>query len=144
MSAQHPRVEAKPRILTATAQRGEPIVREIFAPHAELTLVFTLAEAVRELDTRRFGFDLVLCTIHFDESRMFDLVRHLRAAAPEVPCVCTRVVDTVLKGSFLHAMQIAVETTGAVWVDRYELQVAHGEAEGDELFRNTVLGHGRR
>jgi hypothetical protein len=140
-------VDAKPRILTATAHRGEPIVRKLLHSHAELVVVYTLAQAMRELapaGKAGDGFNLVLATIHFDESRMFDLLRFARAAVPELPCVCTRVVDSVLAGSFLHAMVIAVESLGAVFVDRHELQRKHGEAEGDVLFRRIVLGHGRR
>lgn len=132
----------KLRLLVATAARGEPIVRALFGPHAELVVAHRLAEALAAL--RAGGFDLVVATIHFDESRMFDLLREARAAHPEVPCVCCRVVDTMLAGAFLHAMRIAVESLGSVFVDRLALRQQHGETAGDEAFARIVLGHVRR
>ena len=127
----------KPRILIATAEAGYAVVRDIFADDADPVFVFRLQDAINEID--QGGFDCILCTIHFDDSRMFDLVRYARARAPEVPCVCTRLLDTMLKGSLLQGMLIAVDSLGAKFVDRYELQRAYGEKAGDEQFKRLVL-----
>lgn len=112
-------------------------MRGLFATAAEATFVFTLDEAIREL--KLGGFDGILCTIHFDDSRMFDLVRHARVHAPLVPCMCTRLLDTKLRGSLLHGMLIAVESLDARFIDRYDLQRTHGEEQGDAEFARRVL-----
>jgi CheY-like chemotaxis protein len=132
-------VPPKPRLLVATAEPGYAVLRELFADEAETVFAFTLREAAERLAVG--DIDLVLCTIHFDESRMFDLLRHARSAAPSVPVVCCRLFDTRLTGSLLDAMIIAVEGLGGVFIDRRELQRRHGDTSGDAEFRKLVLAH---
>jgi len=56
----------------------------------ELAFVRTMAEARQALE--RAEFDLVVTGVYFDDSRMFDLLRMLRAddTHAEVPIVCVR------------------------------------------------------
>ena len=126
-----------PRILVATAKPGFAVLERLFENDAEAVYAFRLWEAIQHLDEG--GFHLVLCTIHFDDSRMFDLLRYARAHSPSTPCVCTRVLDTTLKGSILNAMTIAVESLGAVFIDRFALLEHYGEDAGNEEFRKRVL-----
>ena len=127
----------KPKLLIATAQRGHAVLKGMFSAEADAVFVFTLDEAIHELD--KGGVDCLLASLHFDESRMFDLVRHARIHAPQVPCVCTRLLDTMLRGSLLDGMLIAVESLGARFIDRYELQRAYGNEAGDAEFKKRVL-----
>lgn len=127
----------RPRILVATAKPGFAVLERLFENEAGVVYAFTLWEAIHHLDEG--SFDLVLCTIHFDDSRMFDLVRYARAHSPSLPCVCTRVLDTTLKGAVLNAMTIAVESLGAVFIDRFALLEHYGDEAGNEEFRKRVL-----
>lgn len=130
-------MKPRPRILVATAKPGFAVLERLFENEAEAVYAFTLWEAIHYLDEG--NFDLVLCTIHFDDSRMFDLLRYARANSPSIPCVCTRVLDTTLKGSVLTAMTIAVESLGAIFIDRFALLEYYGDEAGNEEFRKRVL-----
>jgi hypothetical protein len=127
----------KVRLLTATAQPGYPVLRQLFEQEADLVFVFTLEEAMRELAAG--GYDLIVCTIHFDESRMFDLERQARALAPSVPFVCCRLLDSILRESMLESMRFAVSTLGGDFIDRQELHRRLGAEAGDAEFRKLVL-----
>lgn len=130
-------MKARPRILIATAKRGFAVLKDMFEKDAEAVYAFTLSDAIHWLDEE--SFDLFLCTIHFDDSRMFDAVRYARSNSPSLPCVCTRLLDTTLKGSVLTAMTIAVESLGAVFIDRFALLEHYGDEAGNEEFRKRVL-----
>lgn len=130
-------MKARPRILIATAKRGFAVLEGLFENDAEAVYAFTLWEAIHHLDEG--NFDLFLCTIHFDDSRMFDVVRYARSNSPSTPCVCTRLLDTTLKGSVLAAMTIAVESLGAIFIDRFALLEYYGDEAGNEEFRKRVL-----
>lgn len=130
-------MKVRPRVLAATAQPGYPVLRQLFAEEADMVFVFTLAEAMRELAAG--GYDLVICTIHFDESRMFDLERQARATAPSVPVVCCRLLDSILTNSLLESMRFAVAGLGGDFIDRQELHRRLGPQAGDEEFRKRVL-----
>ncbi len=130
-------MKTRPRILIATAKRGFAVLEGLFENDADAVYAFTLSEAIEKLGAG--NFDLVLCTIHFDESRMFDMVRHARSTSPPTPCVCTRLLDTKLTGSFLTAMAIAVQSLGAIFIDRYALLQRSGDEAGNDEFRKRVL-----
>lgn len=122
----------RPRILIAAAA-GLSVLKDLFETHAEIIYASTLPEAARKLDEEKF--ELIVCTIHFDDSRMFDLLRYVRAMSSPVPCVCTRVLDTTLRGSLLTAMTIAVDTAGATFIDLPQPRTT----ASDEEFRKRVL-----
>ena len=77
------------RILVADTPEGDRRISAILSGY-DLVLVRTLGEAQRIL--RREKFALVLVGVHFDDSRMFDLVRVLRGDELHagVPIVCVR------------------------------------------------------
>src|SRR5688500_14398082 len=83
------------RILVAASPEPRAVVERILAGH-ELACAETMAQAEQLLRERTF--DLILCTIVFDESRMFDLLR-LAKSRPEwqpIPFVAARVRSHVL------------------------------------------------
>ena len=126
-----------PRILAATAQPGYPVLRMLLEKDADVVFAFTIDDALRKL--RGGGFDLIICTIHFDDSRMFDFERLAHAAAPEVPFVCARLLDSILKDSLYEAMRVAVESLGGEFIDRQELHHRLGPEAGDREFTKRVL-----
>lgn len=79
----------------------------------EVVFVRTLGEALRALGGRRF--DLVLVGVHFDESRMFDLVR---ALAEGTQVVCVRSQHFHSPAITLEGLEIAAKALGcALFLD---------------------------
>src|SRR5437899_9265582 len=66
----------KSRILVACVQEAYTRLFAIFTGH-ELTFVTTLADAQTAL--RADHFNVIMIGVNFDESRMFDLLQHVRA-----------------------------------------------------------------
>jgi hypothetical protein len=79
------------RILIADLPAGVSALRRILAAHATVLGTSSLDEAIAAIG---LGVDLIVCGIHFDESRMFDLLRRARAhaAARDVRSRATRSV----------------------------------------------------
>ena len=83
------------KILAAASSEPRGALERMLAGH-ELSFPHTLAQAEQLLRER--PFDLIVCTVFFDESRMFDLLR-LAKSRPEwqrIPFVCTRLRRHVL------------------------------------------------
>jgi hypothetical protein len=99
-------------MLAATSEPREDLTR-ILAGH-DLSCPETLEKAEEMLRTRHF--DMIVCTIFFDESRMFDLLR-LAKSAPEwkpIPFICARLRQRVLETSITReAVAFTCKALGA-------------------------------
>jgi hypothetical protein len=128
-----------PRLLVAASGPGIPVMRHVWRDHAELRCALYMEDARRELLAPT---DIVLCTLHFHESSMFDLLRHAQAAQPRAPFICCRVRETKLRRAAIEAARLAAIAHGAVaYVDLPALQQRHGCTGGERLFREEVLRH---
>jgi hypothetical protein len=67
-------------ILVADSPEGQKRVREALQDRYQLDFVSTLAEAKRHLclETHK-GLDMIIAGVHFDDSRMFDLLEFVRS-----------------------------------------------------------------
>src|SRR4051812_3822281 len=99
------------RILVAASAEASAIVERILAGH-ELYCVATMAEAEQFL--REQTVDLIVCTIFFDESKMFELLRlaKLRPEWQRIPFVAARVRPKILLSS--TAMRSTAFTCGTL------------------------------
>ena len=101
------------RILVAAAPEPREVVERILAGH-ELSSAQTMAAAERLL--REQTFDLIICTIVFDESRMFDLLRLVKSR-PQwqgIPFIGARVrVNVIRAASAMTAAALTFEELGA-------------------------------
>jgi|688.fasta_scaffold640887_1 hypothetical protein len=73
------------KILVAAVPSGQYIAQKALAGKFDLLFASTLREAQQLLKDShiaepepRSGFDLVICSVHFDDSRMFELLQHIR------------------------------------------------------------------
>src|SRR4051794_21969321 len=75
------------RVLVADGPEIEARLAPVLGGH-ELSVAHTLHEAAGLIERREF--DLIVVGVHFDESRMFDLLRYLRSAGRNraTPAVC--------------------------------------------------------
>jgi CheY-like chemotaxis protein len=113
MLASPRKVMSKPKVLVATTPAGSPLVEGLLAPHAELVCVNTLADALAALRSHA-DIAMVVCGVHFDESRMYDLLEFARRRLPEVPFVCVRARQTEISRISRQSIAIATKALGAV------------------------------
>ena len=102
------------RILVAASPEPRAILERILAGH-ELCCAETMRQAEQLLRQQTFG--LIICTIVFDESAMFDLLR-LAKASPQwerIPFVCARIRAHILRSpTALEAAALTCRELGAV------------------------------
>src|SRR5688500_15476600 len=99
------------KILVAASPEPRVVVERIVAGH-DLSGAETMAQADQFLRERTF--DLIICTIVFDESKMFDLLQ-LAKSTPEwqrIPFVAARVRPYILRSP--TALRDAAFTCGTL------------------------------
>src|SRR5436309_6581687 len=84
------------QILVAASPEPRAIVERIIAGH-DLFCAGTMARAEQLL--HEVTFDLIICTIVFDESRLFDFLRVAKSRLEwrRIPFVCARVRGHILR-----------------------------------------------
>ena len=122
------------KILVAASSEPRALLERILAGH-EISCPDTLEKAEQLL--REGNFDLIVCTVFFDESRMFDLLR-LAKSTPEwrrVPFVCARLRRYVLDAPI--AREGVAFTCKALGAAAY-LDVADYQADPDRGMRAAI------
>ena len=99
------------RVLVADVPEADDKIRECLPGH-DLVFVRTLSDAIRAL--RGDGFRLVIIGMHFDESRMFELLQYVKVLPEykEVPVVCVQCMEVALADAVLKNMDDAVKALG--------------------------------
>jgi CheY-like chemotaxis protein len=101
------------KILLAASPEPRADLQRILAGY-DLSCPETMEKAEQML--RNGPFDLIVCTVFFDESRMFDLLR-LAKSTPEwrsIPFVCVRLRKHVIEASIAReAIAFTCKTLGA-------------------------------
>lgn len=129
------------RVLIAARPVVLDALQELFEPTLFVHSADSLESALRTLGSR-VKVELIICTIQFDESRMFDLLRVAKARYPDIPFVCCRVLDSDAPRISLEALRIASEALGAVaFLDLPGLAKTYGKAGMQERFLAAILGH---
>lgn len=102
----------------------------------DLVFVHTLEKAERAIE--RTQFDLVLVSVHFDESRMFDFLRHLQASGihGNCPVVCTRSYRFVSPAISIEGLEIAVKALGCSLL--LDLTKYPDDAQGNAAIRKLL------
>jgi len=122
------------KILVADGQDISRRIDKILKAY-ELTFVHTLGEAVRALD--RLDYDLIIIGVHFDESRMFDLLRHVRAEeryqAKPVVCVASQRFGSPISIEGLEIATRALAASAFIDFARYG-----DDDEGNAAIRSVV------
>ena len=99
------------RVLVADVPETDERIRHCLPGH-DLVFVRTMHEAVSAL--RNDGFSLIVIGIHFDDSRMFDLLTYVRSLAiyKDAAVVCVQGVDMVMPDSVTHTVDMAIKALG--------------------------------
>lgn len=125
-------------ILVADVPAGIASLRKIMGEMAALKSACKIADALGLLSP---DFDLVVCGVHFDESRMFDFLMAAKSdpGTRHVPFICFRDLDSALHPTMLRSLEISCRALGAEFVDLFELKRKYGVDEADERFRELIL-----
>ena len=99
------------KVLAADVPEMDERIRHCLPGH-EIVFVRSTAEAIRML--KRDGFSMVVIGLHFDESRMFELLAHVRSlrAYAEVPVVCIQGLENILPEAVMRTIDMAVKVLG--------------------------------
>ena len=99
------------KVLVADLPETDARIRECL-PGCEFVFVRSMHEALVAL--RRDGFSLVVIGLHFDESRMFELLGHVRALERyrDTPVVCVQGVERSLPDAVMKNIDVAVRALG--------------------------------
>ena len=121
-------------ILVAASSEPRAILDRMLVGH-ELSRPDTLAQAEQLLRER--PFDMIVCTVFFDESRMFDLLRlaKSRPGWERIPFVCVRLRRHVLDAPI--AREGVAFTCKALGAAAY-LDVADYQADPDREMRAAI------
>jgi hypothetical protein len=106
-----------------------------------ITSVSTLGDAVKHLQAQS-DVAMIVCSVYFDESQMFDLMRVVRAEYPGIPFVCCRFLESDLAHISVDALAIAAKTLGAAaFVDMAGLVAEFGRGAANQHFQSQVFAH---
>jgi len=130
-------VAGKPRLLAAVTDLGYVHVRRALVDRFELVPAFSMLQARTAIKSG--DIDVVLCSIHFDESRMFELLHFAQQTAPHVPFVCCRMLHSPFNGSVIDGIARSAEAQGARgFIDFHEMQRREGTAAAAAKFSEAV------
>ncbi len=84
---------------------------------------------------------LVICGCHFDDGRMYELLRHLKsqAALESIPFLSVRAVAGELEDAMYESVKIATHVLGGSgFIDLFRWRRLYGEAEAGRQFAQRV------
>ena len=125
------------RILVADVPELDARLAVVLAEH-ELRFVRTVAEAMRALAQE--AFDLLVISVHFDDSRMFDLLREARTEVRNhgIPIVCLREPGLGFTAISSHTLEVTCRALDAnAFLD---LATINDDAQRDAALRAAVEG----
>src|SRR5436190_17391168 len=122
------------RILIAASPEPRAILERILAGH-ELSCAETMGQAEQFLRER--PFDLIICTIVFDESKMFDLLQ-LAKSGPQwrrIPFIAARVRPNILHSP--TALRAAAFTCGTLGAEAF-LDIVDYQVDPEREMREAI------
>jgi CheY-like chemotaxis protein len=136
---------AKPCVLLAARPVACAAVRQALGDDAEIVDAHTMDAALEHLQGSA-KISLVVCTVYFDDSRMFDLLRYVRSASRrrDQPVICLRSLSHRTSAISSESLKIACEALGAdAFLDfgAYASEAAADAALGQAA--NGLLKQGR-
>jgi hypothetical protein len=121
------------RIFIAGTTEDEAVIERILGEKHQFTTVGVMSEALTKVKNETF--DLVMIGVHFDQSRMFDLLRELHQARyDETPVICFCTRDTALTRKAHESIDLASKALGA-WMYLDHHKYSDAENPDDELRR---------
>lgn len=127
-----------PHILLADTPEGVEAFREAIVTSLPVVPADAFEKARSALDTVPA---LVVCGCHFDEGRMYDLLRYMKARPDleNVPFMAIRAIEGELDEAIYESVKIAVRALGGnAFVDLLRWQRRWGAAEASHRLTHLV------
>ena len=128
----------KPRVLVAGTRYAIDVLEGVLGGYFEVQGATSMADAL----ARCAWAEVIICNVHFDDSRMFEFLHALRdtQAGRRLPVICCRVQPAPLSPNVRRAIEHALEALGiVVFVDRPLLLERYHASVVDEMLRQLVL-----
>lgn len=113
------------RILLAATADDVATMERILGPQHEFLVVTTISEALVQLN--ELAFDMIMIGVHFDQSRMFDLLPHVHKSAEnaDTPIICFSTRDTPLTRTMHQTIEVSSKALGAwMYLDQQDYAVS--------------------
>ena len=129
---------SRPRVLVAGTYDAIDALSQALGGEADLVAARSVKEALAEL--QRGSFDTIVCSVRFDESRMFEFLQAIMERKRAVRIVAFRVERNALTHSTRSAIRNALEALGVErFADLSQLRAEYGEDVALETLRKMVL-----
>lgn len=134
------------RLLIAIRPADLQMMSDVLGKEFDAVVCTTLQEALAALDS---GVAAIGCGLHFDEGKMFDLLRHAKEdpRTRSIPFFCLKGSGGDLSPAILQSIRIATQAMGAdgfldisAWRNKYG--DAHTYARLRKAIRVTLAGTG--
>ena len=126
------------RLLVGATEMGYAHIRRALNGDFDMVVVYDRSQAMAAL--KEGVIDAILCSIHFDESRMMDFLVAAKTVAPDVPFICCQLLASALRPSAIQSTVSAAESQGALgFVDYNAALRSRGIAEADKYLREELV-----
>jgi hypothetical protein len=130
------------KVLAAFPPLAIPHLERVLGGSVGFLPVHSLSQAKALLQSNADDISLVACGVHFDESRMFDLLRYVRESFPRIPVVCCRVLEMASARISIQPIALSAASLGAVtFFDLPGRAKEVGRETAEQEFRGVLLKH---
>lgn len=129
----------KPQVLAACPPSAMPTLERVLGAHVDFTFTTSLNAASAVVRTNP-DLAMIVCGVHFDESRMYDLLEYSRRERPDVPFLCVRVLDGEVPRISRQGIAMAAQSAGAAaFIDFADLVIERGVTAAEQGLETAVL-----
>ena len=130
--------DAKPRVLVAGTELAIATCQRILRGEAQVVAARSVAQALERLEPAP---DLIISSVRFDESRMFDFLQALRNRCA-APVLCCRIVEKPLSPAIYQSIETAAQALGVkAFFDMDTETRRHGAAEAERRLKRLIHAH---
>lgn len=130
--------DAKPRVLVAGTELAISTCERLLDEEAQVIAARSVPEALERLEPTP---DLIISSVRFDESRMFDFLQEVRSRC-RAPVLCCRIVQKPLSPTMYQSIETAAQALGVKAFFDLDTEIRrHGDADAQRRLRNLIRAH---
>jgi CheY-like chemotaxis protein len=99
-------------------------------------------EKAQALLEARQDFDLILCGLHFDNGKMYELLEAAKSsnATAHIPFICVQLIGSILPHGAFKSMRTAFDILGGdLFIQVAKWRIDHGDEEAFRKFSDVIL-----